>query len=939
MNNWQKYKYIKLLEIGNIWSIIPNAFFILVFKKYFYLVCIVIFFSLSSISPRIMYSQEEATKRRLPTLEEIKDAQEALADPIRREQLSIEAQMLADSLNKFLANDTLVSRGSPSGLDSLVTFFAEDTVRFNLRNKTMRLKGNAVIDFKVQSLNSEIIEIDFKNSYLKSQYGIDSAGRRFGFPKFNDQGEIFFGENISYNFRTKRGTIVSGETKVGESFYFGSKIKRVSENELFIQNGYYTTCDDACPHYHFGSPQMKMAVKDKIFIDPLIFYVEDMPIFIFPFGLFFPNKSGRQSGVIVPSFYFSRNRGVVFQDFGFYWAASDYWDTQFKFDFYSKGGYLAKNQAQWVLRDVFRGAYNVQYGRTRFNIDDKFNTNWSLQLNHNHNINPSERMDVNINFASQDFNRNTSTDYAARIRQNITSNASYSRSFENGSNLSTSFSRDQNLIDDSYSQSIPINYSIPNKTPFKSLISSTNRSWYSWVRDISFSYRSNFTNNLTKSALPGSDTTGKFKFDERNKISHSPGISISPKFGHFTVSPSLSFAANNFFRRTDRVFNSEDSTTSDKLSNGFYTEYWYSMGVSVSTRLFGIADDTRPFFGFVKPSSFGVTAFRHTFQPSVGFSYTPDFSEEKYGFYGRYYDENQNREVKYNRFIRDGGSAPASLSKRLTYSDLHSFEMKVKQGDTLPDKNIELLRLTFSTGFNFAADSLNLSDISMTFRTPSLGFLEFSGNANFTVYDEEKFSINETSHSYRRVNQFLISNGKGAARLTNLSLNLSSTLSSRGVEFSSSFSQDADTTSMLTADMLGGRFLAREQEIINRFDWFGDSSPGFSPINIPWNLNVGLNFNYERFYVNRINRTLNLQASFNFQLTETWKINCLSRFDLIKMEMLTPQINITKDLHCWELLLNWTPTGYNKGFYLKFGIKSSMLQDLKLEKKSSPIFR
>lgn len=908
--------------------------------KYTVLIIIVLLFSES-----ISFAQ--AVKKKLPKnssteAEQKKQNENTQTEPVIREKSLQPTQAEVDSLRKAMfPNDTLAKVDSPSGIDSLVTFFAEDSVVFNLRSKQMRLTGNANIDFKVQKLNAEIIVIDFANSNLRALHGLDSNKRKFGFPKFNDQGEVFFGEDIAYNFKTKRGTIVAGETQVGEGYYYGARIKRISENELFVQDGYYTTCDDVCPHYHFGSPKMKMAVKDKIFLDPIIFYVEDMPIFILPFGLFFPNKSGRQSGIIIPSFYFSKSRGVVFQDFGFYWAASDYWDTQVKFDFYSKGGYLVKNETQWVLRDVFRGSYNLQYGNTRYNPEDKFNQNWSVKLDHNHNIDPQQRIDMNVNFASQDFNRNTQTDYQSRIKQNMTSNASYSRSFDNGSNFSASFQRDQNLIDESYTQSIPINFTLPNLTPFKSMISSTDKSWYSFARDISLSYRSNYTYNSSKSTVVALDSSTSFKYDERNKISHSPSISISPKFGFFTVSPSISFSANNFFRKLSRTYNPTDSTTSDQFEHGFFTEYWYSMGVSVSTRVFGIADDKRPFFGVLKPSALGVKALRHTYQPSFGYSFTPDFSEDRFGFYDSYFDAKQQQDIKYSRYVRDGGGAPASLSQRISYNDLHSFEIKIKQGDTLPDKNIELIRLTFSTGYNLAADSLNLSDISMTFRTPSMGFLEFSGSANFTAYDEKKYQVNETSHAYRRVNEYLLSNGKGLARLTNLSLSFTSTLSSGGLSFGQGFATKTDSTKSdsLASATLGQRFLSRQNQEEDYFDWYGDNSPGFSPVIMPWTLNLGLNFNYERYFVNKINRTLSLSASLNFRLTETWIINCMTRYDLIKMEMLTPQINVTKDLHCWNLTLNWTPTGFNRGFYMKFGINSSMLQDLKLEKKNSPIFR
>lgn len=897
----------------------------------FRLVCLGIIFMLFSF-PNFA---QEATRKHLSEEDE---KTKILIEQNLPSQLNKEKTI--DSLRKvFSQKDTLKIIKSPSGVDSLVTFFAQDSAIFKLSTKTMRLVGKSKLDFKLQQLQAEIIEIDFQNSTLKAKYRTDTNNRKYGFPRFSDAGEIFYGEEIAYNFKTKRGKIVAGETQAGEGFYYGAEIKRISENELFVRDGYYTTCNDACPHYYFGSPKMKLAIKDKIFIDPVIFYVEDMPIFIFPFGLFFPNKSGRQSGIVIPSFYFSKNRGVVFQDFGFYWAASDYWDTQLKFDFYSKGGFLAKNITRWALRDIFNGGYNIQFGRTRFNPDDKYEKNWSLQLNHNHIFNPYERMDVNVNFASRDFNRNTQTDYRFRIQQNITSNASYSKNFDNGSNFSVSFQRDQNLINQSYSQVVPVNFAVPNFSPFRSLISPTDRSWYAFTRDISLSYRSNFTNSVNKTSI--ADTS--FKYTTRNKISHSPGISISPKFGYFTISPFISLSANNYFRKLERTYSEVDSSIIDKHKSGFFTEYYYSLGVSVSTRLFGVADANRPFFGFIKPENLGFKAFRHTYQPTIGFSYTPDFSQDKFGFYGKYFDPKQNRLVKYSFFESDGGAAPAQLSKRITYSDLHSFEIKVKQHDTLPDKNIEFLRLTFSTGYNLAADSLKLSDIYMTFRTPAISFFEFSGNASFTAYDEAKI-ISNNNIVYRRINKFLLEQGKGIARLTSFSMSLSGSFASEGLSKTSTtttFSENEDENIVRDTieAMLGARFLARHSDKDDKFDWYGDSSPGWMPISFPWILTYGLNFSYNQYVLNQIDRSLNAYLTVNLKLTETWNISANARYDFIRHELLTPQINVQKDLHCWELVLNWTPLGYNRGFYLKFGIKSTTLQDLKLEKKSSPLFR
>lgn len=854
---------------------------------------------------------------------------------------------------KTISNDTtkLEEIKSPSGVDTTITFYAADTVRFNPSTKRMLLRGNAKIDFKTQTLTADIIEIDFSTSILYARFSKDSSGKIVGIPKFNDSGEEFFGEEIVYNFKNKTGSIKSGETQMGEGFYFGENIKRISENELLIKNGYYTTCDAPEPHYHFGSHKMKMIVGNKIFADPLIFYVENIPVFVIPFGLFLPIEKGRRSGFILPSFYFSKSRGVVFQNLGFYWAASNYWDTKITTDIYSKGGFLLNTDTRWALKDIFNGNAQISYGKTRFSLDDEFTQEWRLILNHNHKFSPFENLNVNLNLASQDFNRNTSTNLNHRVQTNIHSSAAYSRTFENGINASLSFQNDQDIITTEYQGRVPLSISVP-QFPLKRLVDIKANQWYSWLRDITFSYRTSANYNFDKKQVINSyqdqDNTifdTSFTKSSTKYITHSPQISISPKFGYFTITPSINFGANNYFRKLEKNFVPQDSSIQENFTNGFFTEYNYSFGIGASTRLYGIADSKQRLLGFIDPNSLGIKAIRHTYQPSINFNYTPDFSQEKYGFYGKYVDEKTGQDVIYSYFEKEGGShASRYLQKRISYSDMHSLEIK-KSGanDSLPDENIELLRLALNGSYNFAADSLKFSDIGLSLRTPAINFLEFSGNANFTLYDEVKIKNEKNNYEYfTKVNQFLISNNKGLARLTNFSFNVSTSFSSDGlIGVNDNHITNKDTTAEEQTENLnlGARFDKRNDRSGYNDDLFATNSPGYSPIRLPWSVNLGMNFNYNHAVIDRISRTLNLHATLNLTIADTWNISTTLQYDFINLQLIAPQINVSKDFHCWNLTAHWYPTGYNQGFYLRFGIKSSQLQDLKIEKRDSPIFR
>ncbi len=842
-----------------------------------------------------------------------------------------EVKLTNQNSQKLDSDTTLKITKNKTGLDSIVYFSANDTIVFDINSKVLRLRGNSKLRYKTQFLESEVIELYFNESTLSAEPATGHDNKQFGYPKFTDRSESFIGEKIKYNFKTNQGLISLAETEIGDGYYQGAKIKRVSENELFVKDGAYTTCDAPDPHFYFGSPEMKVVMQDRIFLDPIIFYVQDLPIFILPIGLFFPSKTGRQSGIIIPSFFLSTSRGVQLNDIGLYLALSDYYDTKFTVDFFSKGGYTLKNYTQWVKRDEFSGNLNLQYGKTRFNPDDEYTQNWRVDVRHNHTLTPTEKISANLSFSTPDFNRNTSWNLANRVVQDIRSDAYYNNQFDNGSSLSLSYSRSQNIINNTYNETPSISFSIPQWNFLKPYVSSTN-----WLKDFSFTYSGSAQYNTIKSietkpvivndSVVRYDST--FKYTYSSRISHSPRISLSlPKLSYFSITPSFSFSFNNYFRRLNRNVNLVDSTITDNLERGFFTEYTYNLGLNVSTRLYGT----------IQPNILGIRALRHTLQPNIGWSYSPDLSTEKLGFYGYYNDPRSNNRVRYSKFEPDGGGLASSrLSNSLTYSLANSFGAKIIQGDTLDDLTVEFLTINLNGFYNFAADSLRASDLNLSFYTPSFANINFNGSAAFTLYDEERdFDIknNILLNSYHRINKFLLETQNVPARLTSFSVNLSTSFSSSG-----SVSSSTETENKMDSIGLGERFQQRMTGEEEFFDFFGDKSPGYSNFNFPWTLSLSLRYLYSKPYKHLKSETIDLTANFSFRLTETWMITGGAQFNFVSKELIVPNFNITKDLHCWQFNFTWYPIGINNGFYLMFGIKAPQLQDLKIEKRSSPFF-
>lgn len=860
------------------------------------------------------------------------------SDTSKTRENSLYNKEIMDSIARVnIAPDSMRSK---SGMDSIVVYSAKDSVSFSFKKKVMRLRGESKLNFKKQKLDAEIIILDFNESNLDAFGMIDSNKKVVGFPNFVDGGERYVGERIKYNFRTKQGTISLGETELEQGFYYGTKIKRVSENEAFIQDGRYTTCNHTPhPHFYFGSPEMKVIVNDRVFLDPLVFYVEEMPLFIIPIGLFFPSESGRSSGLIIPSYYFTRNRGVNIKDIGYYFALSDYYDTKVTFDLFTKGGYSVKNEWRWAWTNVLRGNMNIEYGKTRWDPNDDFQENFLLNLSHNQTLSPSENITAYLNYATQDFFKNTTIDQRKTLTQEMRSNASYSKSFQNGSSFSISYGRSQNIVTSTYEQNSGVSYSLPQFKPLHSII--PQGSVPDWVRDLNFTYNVSGQWSETKylkemQTRINADSVYNWQdtiISPKMYVQHRPSISISPRLGYFTIQPSVSFSANNYFRKIKKAWNEKDSVVETREVNGLFTEYTYNMGVSLSTKLFGI----------IKPGIFGLNALRHTFQPTINYSFTPDLSNPDIGFWDKVYDGKDT--VKYSRFERDAVLASSRESQTLNYSIVNKFDAKVRDTDT-SEKNIELMTWDLSGSYDFTKKDFRFSDIRMSFRAPAITFLNFNSGATFSLYDHiPVFDSVSKSDKLMLIDKTLLETGRGFLRLNSFNISLSANFAFSDLKIGTPTSGALPDTNSAKKDSigLGERFSNRLNEEEKQADIFGDRAGGYDAMRVPLSFNFDFNFSYsdpiyQTAAKRNITRTMTVNLGMNLQVTDTWSLRSGLYYDIINDKLNNPVINITKELHCWQLSIDWNPIGAYKGFYLRFGNSNPQLKDLQYEKRSYSIY-
>ena len=105
---------------------------------------------------------------------------------------------------------------------------------------------------------------------------------------------------------------------------------------------------------------------------------------------------------------------------------------------------------------------------------------------------------------------------------------------------------------------------------------------------------------------------------------------------------------------------------------------------------------------------------------------------------------------------------------------------------------------------------------------------------------------------------------------------------------------------------------------------FASNERSAGPANL-WSTNASFSFAYNNANPNNPQKTFWMSSNSTIKLTEAWKIQYNARFDLIEQSLVSHTFSIYRDLHCWEMSLNWTPNGYASGLYLRINVKSPNL--------------
>ncbi|HEU4929271.1 MAG TPA: putative LPS assembly protein LptD, partial [Candidatus Krumholzibacteria bacterium] len=748
--------------------------------------------------------------------------------------------------------------------------YAAQRIRYYAKTEDLVLDETARVDYKDSRLEAENI------TYHASLQVMDASGS----PTLTDAGQAIIGEKMDYDMETETGLITEGSTQYEQGYYSGKNLAKVGENELKVWNSWYTTCDLKHPHYHFAARHMKVYPDDKAFSGPIWLHIGETPIFALPF-MANSIARGRRSGFLRPDFEFgiTSDKGRFISGVGYYWATNDYTDFTFTGDFYEDSRWRLYVGNRYALRYRFDGSVGYNYVRQL----DGNTTDWTFDSAHDQTLGERFTLNASLRFVSSDDapqNVNQIDDVDRYIDRSIRSTVALRKQWQSAG-FSASASRTENLnITDPLAVKansvLPsVVFSIPSRNLyFGGNTGAADGAWESVLK-----------NTRINPSLSVSRTVREtlFEKDDKSQARAAASLSSPQKIAFITVSPSVSadlVSTRVDFERdaftyftgstadTDTVFVSAlDSTLTEH-------DFSWRAGASANTNIYGT------FY----PNIGRLRGIRHTITPQVSYSFTPA----------------QDGRVR-------SQSVGLSLRNALDLKIAHAARDTTRKTDvgtrtTEPDEPQRLSGVVIWT-------------LSSSYRpdTPSeRAWSTINSAVNFNLFGTD-ISVNNTLDPYNF--DVLNTSATSAIRIGGTHpFGSSSKVEVRELNVAAA----RDTSKLRDREFEEGGVEIRQLDQYGREKPGGDKDLQLEEGRQPWNIVLGLTYSTSASG----NTSSTLRIGWDFQLTDNWRIDYNTIYDVEGRTRSGQYIGVTRDLHCWQIGFSRQQLGDEWEYYFRIALKA-----------------
>ena len=598
-----------------------------------------------------------------------------------------------------------------------------------------------------------------------------------------------------------------------------------------------------------------------------------------------------------------------------------------------------------MRRYKYSGSFNLSYLKTitgdKGAPDYSAMTNFQVLWSHSQDskANPALNFSASVNFTTSGYSRNDLNSYYSNSFTENTKSSSINLTYRKpGSkwSVSTNASIAQRTQDSTLSVSLPnVTVTLSQIAPFKRKVAVGSEKWYEKIK---LSYSGVFNNSLT--AQQNQFFKKSLIKDWRNGMRHSIPISATfNAFNYINITPSISLTDRMYTTKIKRQWDPNAAVEVCDTSYSLYNVWDFSASMSFSTKVYGFFQPL-PFLGNK------VKMIRHVLTPTVSLSASPDFGSPFFGYYGNYqYPDAQGvmQTRTYSLFPNSLFGVPGQgKSGTVSYSLANNLEMKVRDdNDSIGERKISLIEnFAVSQSYNFAADSLNWSNINTTL------LLKLMKNFNLNlsaVWDVYTYQLNSAGNPVR-VNVPRWKAGKGLAKLSSTGTSFSYTLNN------DTFKRKKKNTDTPTPtgpdsrdpnDPLANAPNADDDSRGNVENNTDIGTDGYMKWDVPWSLSINYSIGYAYGTFNKEKMdyngkvTQNLSFSGNIRPTANWNFSFSASYNFDTHKIAYMNCNISRDLHCFTMRASFVPVGPYKSYNFHISVNSSLLSDVKYDKRSS----
>lgn len=811
-------------------------------------------------------------------------------------------------------------------LKSTILFAAKDSVVYNLYRRSMELWGKASIKQEETSVKAPKIVIDFDRSLLHAFGSTDSSKALADSAVFTDRQGSFHAETMTYNFKSRRGETSRVSSSSNGINFTGAHVSRLENGDMIVKDGIFTTCNEADPHYWFSSSSIVIKADSGVTAKPLVMYIRPelfsmrlpaIPVLALP-SMKFPTKSSRTSGLLTPHLS-SQDQSLYLSNIGYFWAISDYSDLRAEGDISLNGSWRLGERFRYKKRDIFAGEISSEYRRYFDNSDHQQYTDWNTKILHNEAFDPTSRLDANLQLqgGKRYYYQNT-VNVETILAEQTNSYASYAKTFNNESGIATfNYNHSDDLRNPNDRQTLSAAFYQNRLYPFRSSSAVDHKDWKSalsvttaasvageflsqgdlsasgysfyangelgYYREFADGYKALFTQAIS---VQGMQPVSGGVYD--NSYS---GMRVlfplrlqSTLFHYLNINPALTYI---------------HSLRTDGRDDGFSTTVF---SVDARTRLYG--DLKTGFLDHV----FGMKAVRHTFIPVITYAWNPaysgtgsDASWNKFYNWGEPFFVNNFDETRYSG-IPEGQSTVGITLKNLFHGKFSATSAHGGDGVSVTEHTQQLLSLTASTAYNFAATSFPLSPLtvmgSSNVLTPNL---LFSSGAMYDFYSYDPVSGERIDRLNKDVGGDLLRFAKG---FVNMSMILHGGRAP-GIPASTSAAPFSPNNSQ---SLFRDHFRTRD---FNATDY-----------GLPWQLSFSLFLQSDRRNPLKTADEKLVNVAGRIALSKTWQTGINSGYDLKNKKLVYPMVQVYRDLDCWQMGFQWVPSGAFKSYSFQIGLKA-----------------